>query len=152
MPTKIVKQTNRRYVMKSPGWENLGEAVSSLLPYVYTVADVSHMQTCRTTPKVVLTEICVEQDTQVFSCYEEGCDKSPYLWWELQNIWSMPYHIVSRQHARVDCNREYEGRESQSPALDQYQHQRESAGHGGTNLEMGGAAQNISIADMIAFE
>jgi hypothetical protein len=41
LPTKIVKQTNRRYVMKSPGWENLGEAVSSLLPYVYTVADVS---------------------------------------------------------------------------------------------------------------
>ncbi len=33
----MVKQTNTRYVKKSPGSENLGEAVSSLLPYVYTI-------------------------------------------------------------------------------------------------------------------
>ena len=37
-PTRIVRQTKRTYVIKSPGCENLGEAVSSLLPYVYTVA------------------------------------------------------------------------------------------------------------------
>jgi len=33
-PTKITEQTNRMYVKKSPGWENFGDAVSSLLPYV----------------------------------------------------------------------------------------------------------------------
>ena len=64
----------------------------------------------------------------------------------------MPDHIVSWQHASVDANREKEGRGSKSPALNQYQHHRDSAGYGETNLEMGGAAQNISIADMIAFE
>jgi hypothetical protein len=34
VPTKITEQTNRMYVKKSPGWENFGDAVSSLLPYV----------------------------------------------------------------------------------------------------------------------
>jgi hypothetical protein len=51
MPTKIVRQTNKMYVMKSPGCENLGEAVSSLLPYVYTIADVSQMLACGTTQR-----------------------------------------------------------------------------------------------------
>jgi hypothetical protein len=36
-PTIIVLQTNIRYAKKSPGWENFGDDVSSLLPYVYTV-------------------------------------------------------------------------------------------------------------------
>jgi len=103
-------------------------------------------------PKANLTEIRVEEDAQVFSRYEKRCDESPQLWRELQNIWSMPYHIISWQHARVDSNREETGRSSQSPALSQYQHQRGSAGYSETNLEMGGAAQNISIADIIAFE
>ena len=64
----------------------------------------------------------------------------------------MPDYIVKWQHARVHTNREEEGRGSKSPALNQYQHRKGSAGYGRTNLEMGGAAQNISIADMIVFE
>lgn len=70
---------------------------------------------CLKLASICVQEIRVEEDAQVFSRYEKRCDESPQLWRKLQNIWSMPYHIISWQHARVDSNREEEGRSSQSP-------------------------------------
>lgn len=43
MLTTMTVHTNKMYVKKSPGWENLGDAFSSLLPYVYTVPPESAM-------------------------------------------------------------------------------------------------------------
>jgi hypothetical protein len=99
-PTKIVAQTNTIYVKKSPGWENLGDAVSSLLPYVYTVfQSVSY---CRRWFKGLLTEVCIEEDAEIRPSYEKGCEDAPYLWRKLQKSWEVEYNIVSREYFCVN--------------------------------------------------
>jgi hypothetical protein len=52
-PTKIVAATNTMYVKKSPGWVNFGEAVSSLLPCVYT--------------RMMVSNVCVGTEKEQFS-------------------------------------------------------------------------------------
>lgn len=130
---------------KSPGWVNRGEAVSSLLPYVYT-ASVSfrHLRKAQR----VLTEVCIEYDSQVWSSNQERREESPYLWQKSQKIRTVKDHQRAWNDLGVDCNGENESSGSQSPALHQHQH-KTGRSDGVTNLETGGAALNISIADMI---
>ena len=53
---------------KSPGWENLGEVVSSLLPYVYTIKSAGRRVS---KGNGMLTKICVEYYAKVFAGDQE---------------------------------------------------------------------------------
>jgi hypothetical protein len=66
------------YVKKSPGCENFGDAVSSLLPYVYTVLE-SAKNVSGLRMLAAPTEVCVKDDPKFRTGYEERRDESPYL-------------------------------------------------------------------------
>jgi hypothetical protein len=71
--TKMTVHTNTMYVKKSPGWVNLGEAVSSLLPYVYTVQLALFLR-----PKLqILTEVRIEDDSKIFPSNQKRGNESP---------------------------------------------------------------------------
>jgi hypothetical protein len=82
------------YVKKSPGWENLGDAVSSLLPYVYTV--LSQRVGRGLQGFALLTKVWIEEDAETRPSHEKRRQEAPYLWRKLQESWQVEEHVVCR--------------------------------------------------------